>query len=150
MEDEERLEEPVVYEDLVDKRNDELMELLEGRNMKQLRERMNEMQEFDVAEFLFDREDAGNGLCLGSLRNVQLDLRLIGYPQAKHRTRFFTAAISGPRSPGREICLAFFAATASLNRLSSTLLSYSLSPRYFVFSMILSTLALPQSVIFSE
>ena len=57
MEDEERLEEPVVYEDLVDKRNDELMELLEGRNMKQLRERMNEMQEFDVAEFLSSLED---------------------------------------------------------------------------------------------
>ncbi|MBR0040477.1 MAG: magnesium transporter [Oscillospiraceae bacterium] len=33
------------------------MELLESRNMKQLREHMNEMQEFDVAEFLTSIED---------------------------------------------------------------------------------------------
>ncbi|MBR0353698.1 MAG: magnesium transporter [Oscillospiraceae bacterium] len=33
------------------------MELLEDRNMKQLRDRMNEMQEFDVAEFLSSIED---------------------------------------------------------------------------------------------
>ena len=57
MEDEEKLIEPVVYEDLVDKRSDELMELLEGRNMKQLRDRLNEMPEFDVAEFLSSLED---------------------------------------------------------------------------------------------
>ena len=57
MEDEEKVAEPVVYEDLVDKRNEELMELLEGRNMKQLRDRMNEMKEFDVAEFLSSIED---------------------------------------------------------------------------------------------
>ena len=57
MEDNEKVAEPVVYEDLVDKHNDELMELLEGRNMKQLRDRMNDMQEFDVAEFLSSLED---------------------------------------------------------------------------------------------
>jgi magnesium transporter len=57
LEDEEKVIEPVVYEDLVDKRNDELMELLESRNMKQLRERLNEMPEFDVAEFLSSLED---------------------------------------------------------------------------------------------
>ncbi len=57
MEDEEKVAEPIVYEDLVDKRNDELMELLESRNMKQLRERLNEMPEFDVAEFLSSLED---------------------------------------------------------------------------------------------
>ena len=57
MGDEEKIAEPIVYEDLVDKRHDELMELLESRNMKQLRERMNEMQEFDVAEFLSSIED---------------------------------------------------------------------------------------------
>ena len=57
MEDEEKVIEPVVYEDLVDKRNDELMELLESRSMKQLRERLNEMPEFDVAEFLSSLED---------------------------------------------------------------------------------------------
>ena len=57
MEDEEKVIEPVVYEDLVDKRNDELMELLESRSMKQLRDRLNEMPEFDVAEFLSSLED---------------------------------------------------------------------------------------------
>ena len=57
MEDEEKVAEPIVYEDLVDKRNDELMELLEGRSMKQLSERLNEMPEFDVAEFLSSLED---------------------------------------------------------------------------------------------
>ena len=57
MEDEEKIAEPIVYEDLVDKRNDELMELLEGRSMKQLSERLNEMPEFDVAEFLSSLED---------------------------------------------------------------------------------------------
>ncbi len=57
MEDEERSAEPVVYEDLVDKCHDELTELLENRNMKQLRERMNEMKEFDVAEFLSSLQD---------------------------------------------------------------------------------------------
>jgi magnesium transporter len=57
LEDEERSAEPVVYEDLVDKCHDELTELLENRNMKQLRERMNEMKEFDVAEFLSSLQD---------------------------------------------------------------------------------------------
>ena len=57
MEDEEKVAEPIVYEDLVDKRNDELMELLEGRSMKKLSERLNEMPEFDVAEFLSSLED---------------------------------------------------------------------------------------------
>ncbi len=57
MEDEEKVAEPIVYEDLVDKRNNELMELLEGRSMKKLSERLNEMPEFDVAEFLSSLED---------------------------------------------------------------------------------------------
>ena len=57
MEDEEKVAEPIIYEDLVDKRNDELMELLEGRSMKKLSERLNEMPEFDVAEFLSSLED---------------------------------------------------------------------------------------------
>ena len=50
MEDEERIDEPVVYDDLVDKHTDELTEMLDNRNMKALRERMDEMPEFDVAE----------------------------------------------------------------------------------------------------
>ena len=57
MEDEELREEPVVYDDIVDKHTDELMELLESKNMKQLKARMDEMQEFDVAEFLSSLED---------------------------------------------------------------------------------------------
>ena len=57
MEDEERVDEPVVYDDLVDKHTDELTELLDSRNMKALREKMDEMQEFDVAEFLSSLKD---------------------------------------------------------------------------------------------
>ena len=57
MEDEERIDEPVVYDDLVDKHTDELTEMLDNRNMKALRERMDEMPEFDVAEFLSSLED---------------------------------------------------------------------------------------------
>lgn len=57
MEDEERIDEPVVYDDLVDKYTDELTEMLDNRNMKALRERMDEMPEFDVAEFLSSLED---------------------------------------------------------------------------------------------
>ena len=57
MEDEERIDKPVVYDDLVDKNTDELTELLDNRNMKALRERMDEMPEFDVAEFLSSLKD---------------------------------------------------------------------------------------------
>ena len=57
MEDEERVDEPVVYDDLVDKHTDELTELLDSRNMQALREKMDEMQEFDVAEFLSSLKD---------------------------------------------------------------------------------------------
>ena len=57
MEDEERIDKPVVYDDLVDKHTDELTELLDNRNMKALRERMDEMPEFDVAEFLSSLKD---------------------------------------------------------------------------------------------
>ncbi|MBQ7473212.1 MAG: magnesium transporter [Oscillospiraceae bacterium] len=57
LEDEERVDEPVVYDDLVDKHTDELTELLDSRNMKALREKMDEMQEFDVAEFLSSLKD---------------------------------------------------------------------------------------------
>ena len=52
MEEEERTDERVVYDDLVDKHTDELTELLDNHDMKLLRERMDEMQEYDVAEFL--------------------------------------------------------------------------------------------------
>ncbi len=57
MDEERKSEEPIVYEDLADKRTGELTELLENRQMKQLRDRMNEMPEFDVAEFLSSLED---------------------------------------------------------------------------------------------
>ena len=57
MDEEKTTGEAVVYDDLVEEKNDELMELLDSRNMKKLRERMDEMQEFDVAEFLSSLTD---------------------------------------------------------------------------------------------
>ena len=50
-------EEAVVYEDVADKNFDELTELLNQKNMKLLRKRMDEMPEFDVAEFLSSLND---------------------------------------------------------------------------------------------
>ena len=40
------------FETIHEKRSDELTELLDKRDMKQLQRRMEEMNEFDVAEFL--------------------------------------------------------------------------------------------------
>ena len=45
------------YETIHEKRTDELTELLDKRDMKQLQRRMEEMNEFDVAEFLTEIED---------------------------------------------------------------------------------------------
>ena len=45
------------FETLVEKRSDELTELLDKRDMKQLKRRMEEMNEFDVAEFLSEIGD---------------------------------------------------------------------------------------------
>ena len=45
------------FEALQEKRSDELTELLDRRDMKQLQRRMEEMNEFDVAEFLTQIED---------------------------------------------------------------------------------------------
>ncbi|MGN0981754.1 MAG: magnesium transporter [Candidatus Limivicinus sp.] len=45
------------YEAIHERRNDELTELLDKRDMKQLQRRMEEMNEFDVAEFLTEIED---------------------------------------------------------------------------------------------
>ena len=45
------------FEAIHEKRNDELTELLDKRDMKQLQRRMEEMNEFDVAEFLTEIED---------------------------------------------------------------------------------------------
>ena len=45
------------FEALVEKRSDELTELLDKRDMKQLKRRMEEMNEFDVAEFLSEIGD---------------------------------------------------------------------------------------------
>ena len=39
------------YEVLQEKRSDELMELLDQKNMKELKARMEDLNEFDVAEF---------------------------------------------------------------------------------------------------
>ena len=49
--------EPMDFETIHEKRTDELTELLDKRDMKQLQRRMEEMNEFDVAEFLTEIED---------------------------------------------------------------------------------------------
>ena len=49
--------EPMDFETIHEKRSDELTELLDKRDMKQLQRRMEEMNEFDVAEFLTEIED---------------------------------------------------------------------------------------------
>ena len=56
MDEKENLE-TMDYEAIHEKRSDELTELLDARNMKQLKQRMEEMNEFDVAEFLTEIED---------------------------------------------------------------------------------------------
>ena len=56
MEENENME-AVDYDLIVEKRFDELTELLDRRDMKALRARMEEMNEFDVAEFLTEIED---------------------------------------------------------------------------------------------
>ena len=53
MENRERMD----FEAIHEKRTDELTELLDKRDMKQLQRRMEEMNEFDVAEFLTEIED---------------------------------------------------------------------------------------------
>ena len=45
------------YETLQEKKNDELMALLDEKNMKQLKQRMEDMNEFDVAAFLTEIGD---------------------------------------------------------------------------------------------
>ena len=45
------------YEAIHEKRTDELTELLDKRDMKQLKQRMEELNEFDVAEFLTEIDD---------------------------------------------------------------------------------------------
>ena len=45
------------YEVLQEKRSDELMELLDQKNMKELKARMEDLNEFDVAEFLTEIGD---------------------------------------------------------------------------------------------
>ena len=46
------------FDTMQEKRSDELMELLDNREMKQLQRRMEEMNEFDVAEFLSELDDS--------------------------------------------------------------------------------------------
>ena len=45
------------YESIQEQRTEALEELLERRDMKQLKTRMEELNEFDVAEFLSEIED---------------------------------------------------------------------------------------------
>jgi magnesium transporter len=55
--DEQENKEIMDFDSLQEKRSDELMELLDKRDMKQLQRRMEDMNEFDVAEFLTEIED---------------------------------------------------------------------------------------------
>ncbi len=55
--EEKEIMETMDYEQIHDRHSDELIELLDKRDMKQLQKRMEELQEFDVAEFLADIED---------------------------------------------------------------------------------------------
>ncbi len=59
MEEKEKLEqdEGLDYETLVEKQTDQLTELLDRRDMKELQRRMEELNEFDVAEFLSKIDD---------------------------------------------------------------------------------------------
>ena len=56
MENEEKVE-TMDFDQLHDRLTDELTELLDKRDMKQLKRRMEELNEFDVAEFLTELED---------------------------------------------------------------------------------------------
>ena len=56
LEENEKLE-TMDYEAIHDKWTDELTELLDKRDMKQLKQRMEELNEFDVAEFLTEIDD---------------------------------------------------------------------------------------------
>ena len=55
--DELELNEALDYEALQEKRTDELWELLESKDMRQLKRTMEDMNEFDTAEFLAEIED---------------------------------------------------------------------------------------------
>ena len=59
MEENEKLEqgEGLDYESLVEKQTDQLEELLDRHDMKELQRRMEELNEFDVAEFLSRIDD---------------------------------------------------------------------------------------------
>ena len=59
MEEKEKLEqdEGLDYETLVEKQTDQLTELLDRHDMKELQRRMEELNEFDVAEFLSEIDD---------------------------------------------------------------------------------------------
>ena len=56
MEENENLE-ALDYESIQEKRSDELMELLDIRNVKELQRRMEDMNEYDLAQFLTELED---------------------------------------------------------------------------------------------
>lgn len=55
--DEENIQEALDYEALQEKVSDELTELLEQHNMKELKLRMEDMNEYDLAEFLSEIDD---------------------------------------------------------------------------------------------
>ena len=54
---ENEMQEALNFDTIQERRTDELSALLDSRDMKQLQRRMEEMNEFDVAEFLTEIED---------------------------------------------------------------------------------------------
>ena len=57
IDDETEVEDEDYYEVVLEKRNDELTDLLDRHEMRQLKRRMEELNEFDVAEFLSEIDD---------------------------------------------------------------------------------------------
>ena len=55
--EQERQDEGLDYDTIVEKQTDQLTELLDRRDMKELQRRMEELNEFDVAEFLSEIDD---------------------------------------------------------------------------------------------
>ena len=55
--EQERQDESLDYDTIVEKQTDRLTELLDRRDMKELQRRMEELNEFDVAEFLSEIDD---------------------------------------------------------------------------------------------
>ena len=66
------------FDTIQEKRTDELMELLDRRDMKQLQRRMEEMNEFDVAEFLSELDSSRQNYLLNNISDTQTIITCTG------------------------------------------------------------------------